>query len=139
MGRPARSDKLVHEAVALPWTSEGTCVEVKVWANRGRLPNPFAPFTGAPSEVRVRLFGWSYGARPVISAATDNWSRSPDALSCALVFPFPGAGSEGSWSGQVLRCTATTELEWLSVSIAAINHSHNTYAAFDLTDADFVP
>jgi hypothetical protein len=131
--------KLVHDAEPLPWASDGTCFEVMVWANRGRFPNPPIVFTGARSQVLVRFLGWTYGDRPTIFPKTDDWSRRPDALSCSFVFPFPAVGSEGLWLSQVLRCTATHEVEWISLSIAGVNHSHGTYAAFDITPADFVP
>ena len=129
----------MHDAEPLPWTTDGTCFEVGIWANRGRFPNPPTVFTGARSEVIVRFFGWTYGTRPTIFPQTDDWSRRPDAMSCSFVFPFPAAGSEGIWFGHVLRCTSTEEVEWISLSIAAVNHSHGTYAAFVVTPADLVP
>ena len=133
--------KLVHDAAEVPGgtTQPGTCFEVKVWANRGRLPGSPAAFAGAGSQVLVRIFGWTEGAHPVIDPATDDWSRRPNATSCALVFPFPKVGSEGHWLSQVLRCTITPDPYFVSLSIAGVNHSHGSYVSFDLTEVDFVP
>lgn len=131
--------KLVHDAEEHEYVSEGRCFEVKVWGNRGRLPGAPPRFVGAPSTLTVRFFGWTEGPQPVVDPATDNWSRKPNAMSCTFAFPFPAVGSEGIWSGQVFRCTVTQELSWVSVSLAGVNKSHDSYVAFDLTDADFVP
>ena len=127
--------KLVHDTEELPYTPQGTCFQVTVWANRGRLPGAPAAFTGAASQVLVRFFGWTDGSRPVIDPTTDDWSRRPNAMSCSLVFPFPKVGSEGQWLSQALQCTVTQELSFVSLSIAGVNHSHDSYAAFDLTGA----
>jgi hypothetical protein len=133
--------KVVHDAERIPYTPGGTCFEVKVWANRGRLPNPLTPFVGAPPTVLVRVLGWTSGpdplVAPVVDPATDNWSRRPNAMNCAFpAFLFTPA-SQGQWVPQVFQCTATQHLSWVSLSIAGVNHSHDSYAAFDVTPADF--
>lgn len=131
--------KLAHEAFEHTYVSEGTCFEIKVWGNRGRLPGVPAVFSSAPSQLTVRIFGWVDGPQPVLDPATDNWSRKPTAMSCTFAFPFPAVGSEGIWLSQIFRCTVTQHLAWVSLSLAGVNRSHDSYVAFDLTDADFVP
>jgi hypothetical protein len=123
--------KLSHTATAIA-VSAGTSVQVRVWANRGRL-EPFDT-PGSTGDLLVKIFGWSAGSVPTVNSS-DNWSRSITWNPASQSFNFTGVG-DGTWASQIFTFVvpAGTTLAYLSISFAGRNNNHDQYIAVDLCD-----
>lgn len=128
--------KVVHDPqLRSPVDPVGTCYQAHLTVNRGRLSDPTKLFTGAAPTVHVRIQGWRPltpppGPTPVLDPEEDVWSRRPTAMNCQL--PFTNYAAPGFWSGiQTLQCFATQPVAYVSLSISGVNHSHDSYVAFD--------
>lgn len=124
--------KLSHAAKAIA-VAGGTTIQVRVWANRGRL-EPFDT-PASTGDLLVRIFGWTAGAAPTVTPATDNWSRTISWNPAAQSFNFVPV-ADGTWGSQVFSFTvpAGTTLAYLSISITGRNNNHDQYIAADLCD-----
>ena len=125
--------KLAHAAtpIAVPG---GTTIQVTVFANRGRL-EPFDT-PASTADVLVRIFGWTAGSLPTVTAATDNWSRTISWNPASQSFDFTGI-ADGTWGSRTFSFTtpAATTLAYLSISLAGRNNNHDQYVALDLCEA----
>jgi hypothetical protein len=127
--------KLVHDVVSAggPWPA-GTQFTVTVFGNRGRLAaaltDQFASLKGTPT-LQVQFLGWGPGGIPTPIPASDDWSRRPNVN---LKQKFTNWGANGDWASQTFTFTTPRALEFISLAIAGINHSHLTYVAFDVEE-----
>lgn len=123
------SGKLVHTAVTGPFPA-GTAFQVTVFANRGRLAGAkTALFDTSPSEVLVQFFGWGAGKLPTINSNTDNWSRQPSVRQGQA---FTNWAGNGQWASLTFQFVAEKDLNYISLSIAGMNHKNASYVAFDV-------
>ena len=122
--------KLAHTAVSGTFLSTDT-YQVTVWANLGRLGdgNTNSIFTSAPPTLNVQLRSWIAGAVPTVAPATDSWSRSP---TTTTTLAFTNWGSPGIWTSQTFLFTLPANRAYLSLGIAGLNHSHDSYVAWDV-------
>jgi hypothetical protein len=129
--------KLAHDAIAIN-VPTGTVFTVTVRANRGRLEPFDTPVSTA--DVLVRIFGWTAGATPTVTAATDNWSRSISWNPAAQSFDFTGV-TDGSWGQRTLTFDPAAagvnaaNIKFLSISLAGRTNNHDQYIALDIGDA----
>ena len=125
--------KLSHTATLLS-VPGGTTIQVTVFANRGRLEPFDTPVSTA--DLLVKIFGWTAGAVPMLTPATDNWSRTISWNPAAQSFDFTGF-ADGTWGSRTFTFTtpAATTLAYLSISIAGRNNNHDQYIAVDLCEA----
>jgi len=135
--------KVVHDPQARnPVDPVGTCFGARLLVNRGRLSDPTKLFTSAAPTVHLRIQGWRPltpppGPAPVLDPDEDVWSRRPTAMNCQ--FSFTNYAAPGAWSGpQNFQCTAQQPVAWVSLGISGVNHSHDSYVAFDC-DTRVVP
>ena len=123
--------KLSHNALAQA-VPGGTTIQVRVWANKGRLePNDTPASTG---DLLVKVFGWGAGASPTVNSS-DNWSRTITWNPASQSYDFTGQ-ADGTWGSRVFSFVtpAATPLSYLSISIAGRNNNHDQYIAVDLCD-----
>ena len=122
--------KLAHDATAIA-VPPGTTIQVKVWANRGRL-EPFDT-PASTADALIRVFGWNAGTVPTVNTA-DNWSRTVTWNPASQAFTAWAA--DGVWASQTFSFTTptTTTLAYLSISIAGRNNNHDQYIALDLCE-----
>jgi len=127
--------KLAHDATAIA-VPGGTTIQVKVWANRGRL-EPFDT-PASTADALIRIFGWSAGAVPTVNTS-DNWSRTVTWNPASQAFTAWAA--DGVWASQTFTFTtpAATALAYLSISVAGRNNNHDQYIALDLCDDAATP
>ena len=125
------SAKLAHTAIAGPWAS-GTCFEVTMTATRDHcapVPSPVRPTKGA---VVVGFRGWAAGPVPVVTPATDNWSRH-ELFTCTQPIFLPGDADPGDVTRTIQCCpnTGGQEIAFVTWTIAGQNQRHNTFVTFD--------
>jgi hypothetical protein len=130
------SYKLAHDAIAIDVPS-GTTFQVVVWANRGRL-EPFDT-PGSTADVLVRMHGWTAGATPIVTAATDNWSRSIHWSPASQSFDFTGV-ADGDWAARTFVFDPAADgrdaanVKRITITLAGRTHNHDQYVAIDLCD-----
>jgi hypothetical protein len=119
--------KLVHDAQPAAFAA-GTCFRVRLLAVRGRYTG--GGFPGAPPTAHLAILGWGPGRQPVIDPDEDNWSRRPSAMSCKA--RFTNWAAPDVWSlPQTFECTAQRDVAFVSLTMAGVNHSRDTYVALD--------
>ena len=119
--------KVTHDAQAASFAA-GQCFQVRVLAQRGRYTGGGSGFTSAPPTLHLAILGWRAGDQPIIDLAEDAWSRRP-AMNCKS--KFVNWAAPDVWSSETFTCTAPQDLAWVSLTLAGVNHSRDTYVAFD--------
>jgi hypothetical protein len=123
------SGKLVHTAAAGSFPA-GTVFQVTVWANRGRLAGAkTALFESSPSDLLLQFSGWGTGKLPTVNSNTDNWSRQPSVKNSQA---FTNWAANGQWAAQTFQFVTEKELQYISLSLAGLNHQNAAYVAFDI-------
>jgi hypothetical protein len=123
--------KLVHDALAQSYAAD-TIFQVTVWANRGRLNtngNTNSAMPAAPPILSVNLSGWGAGALPVVTASTDNWSRTRTYNNTQSYTNF---GTPGQWTSQTFTWAPGVALSYISLAITGQNQNHDQYIAWDV-------
>jgi PEP-CTERM motif-containing protein len=123
--------KLVHDALAQSFAAD-TIFQVTVWANRGRLNtngNTNSAMPASPPILTVNLSGWGAGAVPVVTAATDNWSRT---RSYNISQSYTNFGTPGQWTSQTFTWAPGVALSYISLAITGQNQNHDQYIAWDV-------
>jgi hypothetical protein len=118
--------KVVHDAQPVAF-AEGTCFRVRLLAIRGRYTG--GGFPGAPPTAHLAILGWAPGNPPVIDPDADDWSRRPNAMSCKA--RFTNWAVPDVWSTQTFECTAARTVAFISLTMAGVNHSRDTYVGLD--------